>query len=53
MTTGKSLINTASKNNFPIPEMAKIDSPITEPPINPGMDSPIIVMSGNKVFLNA
>ena len=53
ITTGKSLINTASKNNLPIPEIAKIDYPITEPPIKPGIDRPIIVMSGNNVFLNA
>jgi hypothetical protein len=53
ITTGKSLINTASKNNLPIPEIAKIDSPMTEPPINPGIDNPMIVIRGRSVFLRA
>ena len=38
---------------LPMPEIAKIDSPITEPPIKPGIDKPIIVISGSSVFLRA
>ncbi len=33
--------------------MANIDSAITEPPIQPGIESPMIVIKGRMAFLSA